>query len=267
MLRKKTGFTLIELLVVIAIIAILAAILFPVFAKAREAARSTSCLSNIKNLGSGLLMYTGENDGGWPMNSTEASAAAGGDDMYGEIYNGHGAPGNQAYLDFVKGYSIKAQLQAYTKSDNIWKCPSDTSCDPKFTIGKRFTSYHVRFVMGVGCNPGHIALNWWPPKKTWSESDYPKLAQTFSFYEMAPFHDFRHDHLAVNDATYYTSSFEPDSKWNFAFCDGHAKSYAIDQIATIYAFLLPEHIYDLHYARSYYAGKTTDVATAWDVYE
>lgn len=57
MLRKTSGFTLIELLVVIAIIAILAAILFPVFAKAREKARQSACLSNLKQLGMGMLMY------------------------------------------------------------------------------------------------------------------------------------------------------------------------------------------------------------------
>jgi prepilin-type N-terminal cleavage/methylation domain-containing protein len=55
--RKLHGFTLIELLVVIAIIAILAAILFPVFAQAREKARSASCLSNEKQMGTGLMMY------------------------------------------------------------------------------------------------------------------------------------------------------------------------------------------------------------------
>src|SRR5262252_4110816 len=60
--RFHRGFTLIELLVVIAIIAILAAILFPVFAQAREAARKTSCLSNMKQLGLGLLMYAQDYD-------------------------------------------------------------------------------------------------------------------------------------------------------------------------------------------------------------
>jgi len=58
----RKGFTLIELLVVIAIIAILAAILFPVFARAREKARQTSCLSNIKQLGLGWLMYAEDYD-------------------------------------------------------------------------------------------------------------------------------------------------------------------------------------------------------------
>src|SRR5476649_1368440 len=60
--RRKTGFTLIELLVVIAIIAILAAILFPVFAQAREQARKTTCISNLKQLSLAYLMYVQDYD-------------------------------------------------------------------------------------------------------------------------------------------------------------------------------------------------------------
>ena len=62
MARRTRGFTLIELLVVIAIIAILAAILFPVFARAREKARQTSCLSNVKQISLGILMYCQDYD-------------------------------------------------------------------------------------------------------------------------------------------------------------------------------------------------------------
>ena len=67
-LRKKTtGFTLIELLVVIAIIAILAAILFPVFAKARDKARTTACLNNMKQLALAIQMYLGDWDDFFPL--------------------------------------------------------------------------------------------------------------------------------------------------------------------------------------------------------
>ncbi len=91
---SKKGFTLIELLVVIAIIAILAAILFPAFAKAREAARRASCSSNLKQIGIAIMQYTQEYDE--------------------KIMN--------EYDD--KGHSYKQTIQPYLKSADIWKCPS-----------------------------------------------------------------------------------------------------------------------------------------------
>jgi len=65
--KRRPAFTLIELLVVIAIIAILAAILFPVFAQAREKARQATCVSNLKQLGTAALMYAQDYDEQWPM--------------------------------------------------------------------------------------------------------------------------------------------------------------------------------------------------------
>ena len=71
--RAKAAFTLVELLVVIAIIAILAAILFPVFARARENARRSSCQSNLKQIGLGFLQYFGDNDEQFPPNKNETA--------------------------------------------------------------------------------------------------------------------------------------------------------------------------------------------------
>lgn len=102
---KRRGFTLIELLVVIAIIAILAAILFPVFAKAREKARQTSCLSQCKQLGLGLLQYTSDYDERFP----------GGTAGFGQSLAGRGWAG-QIYSDI--------------KSTSIFKCPDDPTAAP-----------------------------------------------------------------------------------------------------------------------------------------
>src|SRR6201984_300402 len=99
---KRRGFTLIELLVVIAIIAILAAILFPVFAKAREKARQTSCLSNIKQVGLALTMYVQDYDELTPSPLPNVPAINGG--------NSNAEP-------------IDQQLLPYIKSDGVWACP------------------------------------------------------------------------------------------------------------------------------------------------
>src|SRR6476619_4393524 len=69
-MKRHGGFTLIELLVVIAIIAILAAILFPVFAQAREQARAVSCLSNTKQIGLSVIMYSQDYDEEFPIGNT-----------------------------------------------------------------------------------------------------------------------------------------------------------------------------------------------------
>jgi prepilin-type N-terminal cleavage/methylation domain-containing protein len=109
-LRRKRGFTLIELLVVIAIIAILAAILFPVFAQAREQARKSSCLSNTKQMGIALAMYRQDWDGGGPFGGWPVSNTG--------VVNVH-APTSKYHEDW------QFTLQPYAKNANIFRCPSD----------------------------------------------------------------------------------------------------------------------------------------------
>jgi prepilin-type N-terminal cleavage/methylation domain-containing protein len=98
----RRGFTLIELLVVIAIIAILAAMLFPVFAHAREKARQTSCISNLKQLGTAMLMYAEDSDGLFPPAVARPSRA------------------QKNYYEM----SWMAVLEPYTKSRGVYVCPS-----------------------------------------------------------------------------------------------------------------------------------------------
>src|SRR5579859_226905 len=96
-MNRKNAFTLIELLVVIAIIAILAAILFPVFAQAREKARSISCLSNMKELGLAFMQYEQDNDEQMIVN----------DDLWGQGWAG--------------------KIYPYVKSGGVYGCPDDST--------------------------------------------------------------------------------------------------------------------------------------------
>src|SRR5689334_25398731 len=99
--RPRRAFTLIELLVVIAIIAILAAILFPVFARARENARRSSCQSNEKQIGLGILQYVQDYDERYPLSRVDNS----------------GITRNTWY----------GMIQPYVKSTQLFQCPSDTN--------------------------------------------------------------------------------------------------------------------------------------------
>jgi prepilin-type N-terminal cleavage/methylation domain-containing protein/prepilin-type processing-associated H-X9-DG protein len=119
-LRKPTGFTLIELLVVIAIIAILAAILFPVFAQAREKARQSSCQSNMKQLGLAFLQYSQDYDEKFPP---IAGAATIGTATYFANW-GVDLIGGQNTNTAPVGVTVPSLIGAYVKNNQIQQCPS-----------------------------------------------------------------------------------------------------------------------------------------------
>jgi prepilin-type N-terminal cleavage/methylation domain-containing protein/prepilin-type processing-associated H-X9-DG protein len=155
--NKPNGFTLIELLVVIAIIAILAAILFPVFAQAREQARTVSCLSNCKQIGLGVKMYAQDYDEDFPMGTypgprnwevnldvnpypsygsvlcLDDGAAFGWPGLAWKGFNpGDGGP---VYTGCAYGFEfyrtlMKVQVGPYIKNNQIWYCPSDRFRSP-----------------------------------------------------------------------------------------------------------------------------------------
>jgi len=132
-MQRRNGFTLIELLVVIAIIAILAAILFPVFAQAREKARTISCLSNTKQIGLGTMMYVQDYDetffsGPWPGDCPDAGYWA-------------GAQAGQP----AEAWPVL--IYPYVKNGQIFKCPSFS--------GTTYIASYALWTCGVNYNNGH----------------------------------------------------------------------------------------------------------------
>jgi prepilin-type N-terminal cleavage/methylation domain-containing protein/prepilin-type processing-associated H-X9-DG protein len=117
---KRTGFTLIELLVVIAIIAILAAILFPVFARARENARRASCQSNLKQISLGILQYVQDYDEKFPSPAVCGPILLETGQNSGNSGCGAPAPGNYYHL-------WMHIIHPYVKSVQVFNCPSQSN--------------------------------------------------------------------------------------------------------------------------------------------
>ncbi len=174
--NKRVGFTLIELLVVIAIIAILAAILFPVFAQAREKARQASCISNTKQLLTAALMYTQDYD-----------------EMLHRIRECASGPASACGLPQGPKWAIGAQdlLTPYIKNTGIWKCPSDSfardDCDASFgyPISYSFTHYQAGQWMDGPSDWATFGLHaYYQGENSKSQAEIGAPADTISMYEL-----------------------------------------------------------------------------------
>ncbi len=205
----RKGFTLIELLVVIAIIAILAAILFPVFAKAREKARQTSCLSNQRQIATAVTMYAQDYDETYPMN---------------------------IYLAGTTVWSFYDVLEPYMKNQQILVCPSEQK-----RIGMGELQAIIPVPMGgnlewVGYNGNYAVFEDGPNNAltganhgTISLAEIPKPSETFVMgdgeIELSP-NTFNSPVLGAHNEGF-----------NASFCDGHAKFTKCQKQTTTYVDL------------------------------
>jgi prepilin-type N-terminal cleavage/methylation domain-containing protein/prepilin-type processing-associated H-X9-DG protein len=213
-MSTRKGFTLIELLVVIAIIAILAAILFPVFARAREKARQTSCLNNQKQLAVGWQMYVQDYDENIPAYSLRRTSppwpAAG----WGESW-----------------YVV---IEPYLKNAQIRVCPSDTP------------DRYATVTMSYGYN-GYYLVN---PQWSYTEnsanilSEVVRPAQTIMCGETKNNQMFLYWPSQLTDTSLnWRFLFDRhNGGCNYSFCDGHAKWLPGSEFATN-AYALPKYYY------------------------
>ena len=129
MFPRMRGFTLIELLVVIAIIAILAALLFPVFAQAREKARQASCASNLKQIGLAAALYSQDYDEHYPLGHAP-------EDNPLTVFDG-GGDYEPHFIELLRPFIKNA------KNQGVWRCASDPS--PRLTKDGDQTEFHVSY--------------------------------------------------------------------------------------------------------------------------
>ncbi len=232
--RSGNAFTLIELLVVIAIISILASILFPVFARARENARRTSCLSNMKQIGLGMMQYVQDYDERFPLAMWEGSATFG---------IGTGGAGSRTYqrqsplqastpagkfrvsagTDTQHYYSWMDFIFPYVKSTNIFEC---ASFDPSLEPGA--PSY--------GYNPYLSKIRPYPSQIPSSQADIGRSAEIIMALELPTYHSTYSGPDAYCQSASTSGFMHPSNSryylmWphfeggTVAFADGHAKWY------------------------------------------
>ena len=200
--KTRAAFTLIELLVVIAIIAILAAILFPVFARARENARRSSCQSNLKQIALGVKQYIQDYDEKYPIRNYASSPP-------GTTSCTAATTGNTSCSN---GWAIT--LQPYLKSSQIFQCPSETLPPANTTPGTTtygdggttggYTDYFYNYSLGLGINESamnYISNTIMNGDGVSNDAGYVKSSEALNTVDLAR-------HLEGN---------------NYSFADGHVK--------------------------------------------
>ena len=246
--RRASGFTLIELLVVIAIIAILAAILFPVFARARENARRASCQSNLKQIGLGIAQYTQDYDEMYPAKPPSGF----GTDYQWTAPTDSGMWGNQIF--------------PYVKSTQLFKCPSVGSYEST-TVGLgHYRNYASHYVMNTFLGyPASVQPRFTPHghSDTYALGGFPlaavgapaitllvtegadqytgTYATTGGTPVLGTYRTFQQTGI-VADTTSYPGEYFANMHlggMNVAFCDGHVKWYSSAFLKTLGTATIP----------------------------
>jgi prepilin-type N-terminal cleavage/methylation domain-containing protein/prepilin-type processing-associated H-X9-DG protein len=227
---RRRAFTLIELLVVIAIIAILAAILFPVFARAREAARATQCKSNLKQVLTAALMYAQDYDEIVPSS------------YGGYTVNVSGTPRNVLWMGLIL---------PYTKNTGIYRCPSAASFTEGEPNNPQGTSYgHQHNNLGYG-QPGAPMADIKSPADTIFFSDVGRFTGDWTAFQANPdteaitanpgwFYSRRYDQCSscptyngggCCDTDAVTTVGRHSGMCNIGYVDGHVKSVKVSSVA------------------------------------
>ena len=234
--RKSIGFTLIELLVVIAIIAILAAILFPVFAQAREKARSISCLSNMKQMGTATLMYAQDFDEIYPI-GYYYDEKIGYETIWHFVISPYMGEGNydpinastrQAPAVRTCPSGINRTALAYSINQRIggsgdgadgggWACPGVSPCLPLPLSGLTHVAETIIYAEGTqqmryGGNCGAV-LRWNPGLLNFDEGPAPANDTEWA----------KIDQDSGPDESRFQVRYRHTTGANFVYGDGHAK--------------------------------------------
>ncbi|MBQ7256645.1 MAG: DUF1559 domain-containing protein [Abditibacteriota bacterium] len=223
----KRGFTLIELLVVIAIIAILAAILFPVFAQAREKARAASCLSNVKQLGTALQLYIDDYDETLPVGYDPArpttNLSADYNNYPAKCFPYMFAQGLQAEIHY---WTWMDSIFPYVKNVKLYTCPSsgNIKINNVYTCGYGFNYKFTEYLpTGAPQVIAYGSLNN-PSKKVFLADTQVSTAGWTDFIICPYTMRIRKNEGAIAWVVGIPSIRHNDGA-NYTFCDGHAKFY------------------------------------------
>jgi len=219
---NKRGFTLIELLVVIAIIGILAALLFPVFARAKAAAKKTQCLSNLRQIGDAITMYMTDADGVFP-HAVDAS-----DKFDPNIWSAF--PDFQSLIPNMP--FLKDVLQPYSKSQELFHCPSDSGTevldshfpDSFLTAPSMYKTYGSSYFFRT-----EIAF------RQFTDSSFQLPAETNVLFDGAGHWHGDGRGLEANDDFQTVSNLLQGYRYNCLFGDMHVKSLTYDSLQNAWA--------------------------------